>query len=204
MNKEDKARFLFEEFGNIDDELLYESSGKPLALIKTKKKKRRLTFFLAAALAATISVVTTTTIVSANLTSKPQDGDSRPAETQSNASEAQEPQDISFEAKEFAQTIVSGRPAIFYDDGETIRTKKLTVSEYNTLMTLTKNGSVPVENGRKAKHRVWITDGQGRVCSPLLRYADGNIDSKLFSYEQELALTADLEQKLEAITGVDF
>ena len=69
--------------------------------------------------------------------------------------------------------------------------------------TLANNKTV-VGNGRKAARKVWITDGNGRVCSPLLRYTSGNISSTLFSYEQEMALTTALEQKLEAVTGVDF
>ena len=71
MRKEDKANFLFEELGNVDDEYLYESSGRPLSALAEKNKKRKSARILIPLLAASLSFSVLMLVVGYQMKNKP-------------------------------------------------------------------------------------------------------------------------------------
>ena len=205
MKKEDKARFLFEEFGNIDDDLLYESSGRPLTVLKTKRKKRRRVVILAAAVVAVASILLVSTIAANRSGSAPTDD-----ETPSSAPETygQDPSTLHglLPLDEQAQrdAIFGGKPVIFYTRGDEVYAQTIDVEDFTQLVSCVRSDTTPVQ-GARARRKVWVGDGKGRVFSPMLRFSKGNIAvGALFSYEQEIALSAQLERLLKTLTGLDF
>lgn len=197
MRKEDKANFLFEELGNVDDDYLLESSGRPLAAIALKQKKRKRARVLGILLAASISF----TLLMLTVNYRAQHVDEPPTTPEpTTATILPEEQKLPPEMER--QVLFGSTPGIILEeeDGERYF-YAICEQDFTSLLRLAADDTDRPAAGASGE-KVWFTDGRGRVICPYLRYTRGNIGyGALFSYEEEIGLSRELKNELRRLTG---
>lgn len=201
MNKEDKARYLFEQLGDIDDDLLYESSGRPLMVISAKQKRKKRARTLALLLAASVAVSLVMITFSSRVNHAP--GDSTPPETNATGSAGVRPEEEPLSEGGEHDVLFSGTPCVIVEEASGERYfYRMDQGDFEQLRSLTaRNVSAPGVTAAR-KDKIWFTDGRGTVVSPCIRFTEGNVGyGALFDYEDEVDLSAELRSALSRLTG---
>lgn len=187
MKKEEKAQFLFDELGGIDDDLLYESSGRPLMVIKDKQRKRKTVRRLSVFFAAAVVFFMLTTV----------------AIGLSRSGTGTEPIDAPTENDAAHALLFDKNRRLFWEkDGKTYSVE-ISAETYVTLLSETIKGGTETTGTQSVK--VWFSDGKGTVITPFLRYSSGNIGyGTLFDYEVEQTPSEKLIAELQKLTGEKF
>ncbi|MBQ9467444.1 MAG: hypothetical protein IJU52_00350 [Clostridia bacterium] len=198
MKREDKASFLFEEFGNIDDELLTESSGRPLAALADRQQKKKRARVIALLLAASLSFSVVMLTVNYRIRqSSPPD-----VETTANTPSEILPEERALTEDNERAVLFSGRPSVILEEKSGDRYYyEIDRDAYDRLLTLTAENKGEKTSLDRAE-KVWFTDGDGTVISPYLIFTPGNIGyGALFDYDDEVIPAKELQRELRRLTG---
>ena len=176
MNKKEKAEFLFEEIGGIDESLLYECGES----FPRKRKEKRLTLRMliasVALFSALILVVSGIGIASVvGILSSLGGNKEEPFEP----SHSGTPSDVDTQPTAVdidTDILFSGTPSIIYtDENEMVYAVKIAERDYREVKRFSASPKGQVQSGDGQTMSVWISDGHGAVFTPYLENSAGNV-----------------------------
>lgn len=192
MNKKESSMLLFEEIGQIDEDILHECSDY-YPVRRKNRRSLRAVIIAAAALTTLISVVLVGTFavmlrrgLSGNMSQNDDYGEGKHIETP-----AEEPAMFAenwakLTEEETHERIFGSTPAVLCKKrGEdTYRYAALTDVQYDGIVSDAPKDSLP--DGQN-EWQIWVTDGKGMVFTPYLQASPGNIHyGRLFDYNDEV------------------
>ena len=205
MKKEEKAGFLFEEIGNVDDAFLAESSDDALLRLQTKKSRLRAlrgAVLIAAAAALLAALAAIGAMLARNRLNAPHDIG---GETTAATKETESPQSGEIEFLSEDADLFDGCAAVYFTVGDGICRRKIDAQTLKDLMDLAREGGETVSESMRSRKKIWLADGRGGVYSPHLRWSGGNAGAgELYEYDQEIVLNNKLRRALYALTGENF
>ena len=204
MKREEKAEFLLMEMGDIDDELLCESSGYGLHVLKKKQNRNRTIriSLIAAAASLLFSVLVLTALGNLKFPA----GSSFAPTVTDDAQDSGAPVRVDSD-QEARELMFSGSPVIFLESENRLFAQKIDGASFERLTALAaaQETAYTGVSGDAREQKIWFCDGNGSVITPYLRYSFGNVAfGTLFNYERELTLDRELANLLRNLLHDDF
>lgn len=202
MNKQEKANFLFEEMGGID-EFILKDCGEAFPAVR-RKKKRNLRILVASVALLTALMITLSGICIANFVgSFSFHGDSK-------AEPPVEPSHFGGGTKVFTtsdvllfdcELLFSGTPSLIYlDEEEILHAIKISSKDYSTVKQLSASPKRRVQSDDISAEPVWVSDGNGTVFTPYLENVVGNTYyGQIFDYHDEVIPNDKLSDLLDQL-----
>ena len=182
----EKALWLLEQLGSIDEEILNEcSAAYPIA---RRQKKRIRAVILAAAVWTLLASLLFTAVSAFMIRSVSKGHGANDGSSTAGNSEPENSQNWLTDETQIHEAIFAGTPSVIF--------KKAGDSEYlckpldpRTYDTILKKWSSPagMTTATGGEDQVWVTDGKGLVITPYLKESPGNMYfGTLFEYSPEV------------------
>ena len=194
MNKKESSLLLFEQLGEIDEDILNECSDY-YPVVRRRRRSLRAVIIAAAALTALFSVLLVGTF--AVMLRRSFSGNAAPSDTGEPADEVETqaeelPADFAenwekLTEEETHERIFGNTPAMLCKRrGESdYRFTALSDAQYDVI--LEDSPTSLISGNDSSEWQVWVTDGNGMVFTPYLQSSPGNIHfGVLFDYEIEV------------------
>lgn len=204
MNKKEKAQFLLEELGEIDERFIEECQNSPLQRRRAARRTRRLTAALIAALialgVATVGILVRTAGGFSSVPAPEPSGNAvkgTPSESYGVSDSLPAENAPGFDNR----ILFCGNATVIWQEaGEEKKSEYISDSTYRDIEKIAEMSGKNIQESRDDATKIWVCDGRGNVFSPELMYQKGNFYfGTLFDYNAEMVLSEELRKILRNI-----